>query len=140
MTAIDEIFQMIKNNRTLEVQARLEASPKLLQERGFWHRTPLHVAAYSGNIKLVKFCLDNGADVHAMDACRHTLLHLAALEGHFDIVKLGLEAHIDPCVESMSGEAAVDFAHMEGHKRIEDLLIQSGSRPYRKFSEDKCLV
>ena len=40
------------------------------------HRTPLHLAAFSGSTKTVQLLIEHGADVTAQDRSKKTPLHL----------------------------------------------------------------
>ncbi|MCE9561234.1 MAG: ankyrin repeat domain-containing protein [Planctomycetes bacterium] len=50
-------------------------------------RTPLQLAAWYGNEKVVVYLLDKGADVNTADDHGYTPLHFAAEKGHLDVVK-----------------------------------------------------
>ncbi len=60
--------------------------------------TPLHGASKSGNLELVKFLIEEGADVNAPDEVGMTPLHLAAKHGHSEVVKLLIQKKADPHV------------------------------------------
>ncbi|RDD34218.1 ankyrin repeat protein [Wolbachia endosymbiont of Cylisticus convexus] len=57
--------------------------------------TPLHTAAWEGNLEVVKLLLKHGADVHAENFERKTPLHFAAWEGGLKVVKLLLKHRAD---------------------------------------------
>ena len=47
--------------------------------------TPLHAASASGQISMVKFLLENNAEVDAVNSLGNTCLHIACLNGQ-DVV------------------------------------------------------
>ena len=51
-------------------------------------RTPLHVAASSGYADVVRFLLERGASVHALDRFQHTPLYDAVIFKHSAVVEL----------------------------------------------------
>jgi len=54
--------------------------------------TPLHLAAFRGNIKITKMLLDApDIDINAQDKLGRTALHIAASRGNTDIIKLLME-------------------------------------------------
>lgn len=57
--------------------------------------TPLHVAAHSGNSKVVKMLIDAGADVRAVDDEGLTPLHWATETGNLKILKLLIDSGSD---------------------------------------------
>lgn len=49
--------------------------------------TPLHWAAQSGYLRMVKYLKNRGANVKARNSSGSTPLHTAACEGHLNILK-----------------------------------------------------
>ena len=58
----------------------------------------LHVAADSGHAAIIKFLIENGADLKKIDYCKKSAFELAAIRGHTDCVSLLFYAikKIDP--------------------------------------------
>jgi ankyrin repeat protein len=50
--------------------------------------TPLHFAAQSGHLDLVKLLLENGADPNAVTKWKNTPHDLAAANGHTEVARL----------------------------------------------------
>lgn len=50
--------------------------------------TPLHQAAVSGQVKVVKILLEKGADPDAVDIYGRKPLDSAAVYGHFEVMKM----------------------------------------------------
>lgn len=84
--------------------------------RGGW--TPLHYAVSLGNLELVEFLVEHGANINAKDINGVTPLHIAAKNGHFSIVKFLVKhgALID--VVDIYGKTPIDYAREGGHKSI----------------------
>jgi len=57
--------------------------------------TPLHLAAWHGNIMIVKYLIDNWANVNSVSKRGYTPLHDAAMRGHNQIVKYLLDYGAD---------------------------------------------
>ena len=49
--------------------------------------TPLHFSALKGHYDIVRYLVDNGADIHLKDKNKSTALYSAETNGHFDIVE-----------------------------------------------------
>ncbi|MFP3032888.1 MAG: ankyrin repeat domain-containing protein [Wolbachia sp.] len=53
--------------------------------------TPLHCAAYDGNLEVAKSLLDKGADINAKTVKSTTPLHFAVAHDHLEVVELLLK-------------------------------------------------
>ncbi len=58
--------------------------------------SPLHVASHYGQASMVRYLLQNGADVHLTTDAGNTALHHAAQQGQTLIITLLLEKKADP--------------------------------------------
>ncbi len=80
-----------------KVSQMLDANPALLQERGEWGFTPLHVALHARNREMAVFLIEKGADVNAKAAGDATPLHCALWEGANeaipDLIKAGADVN-----------------------------------------------
>jgi ankyrin repeat protein len=72
--------------------------------------TPLHYAATSGQIAIMKLLLDKYAFIDAQSPNGTTPLMMAAMYGSSDSVKLLLDEGADPMMKNEQGLTAVDFA------------------------------
>ncbi|MFT4668407.1 MAG: hypothetical protein ACI8YQ_001631 [Polaribacter sp.] len=72
------LFQYGANINDLEVGPR--------QKRNETRYTPLIAASRAGNIKIVKFLVENGADVNFQNEYKQSALSKAALTGKYDVV------------------------------------------------------
>ncbi|ORX63511.1 ankyrin, partial [Anaeromyces robustus] len=54
-------------------------------------KTPLFSACESGNENLVKYLMEQGAEINVMSRCNHTPLYTACQSGYENIVKCLLE-------------------------------------------------
>lgn len=81
-----------------------------------------------GNIELVQFMLDKGADVNGMTKEGWTPLMEAADEGHMDILNLLLTKGAKVNAATKEGYTALMVAVDEGHSEIAQALIQQGAK------------
>ena len=89
---------------------------------------PLIYAAWRGKAKLVKYLLDQGADIDAVAPNGTSALMMASRGGHIETVKLLLWELADPNLKTDSGASALSWAEKEGNTEIADLLKQAGAK------------
>jgi ankyrin repeat protein len=88
----------------------------------------LQAAASGGHLDVVKFLLDNGADIDAQYGKHGSALHAAAAKDHIDIVKLLVSRGAD--IHARSSEAGSVLASAIGHyydKKCLDFLLDKGA-------------
>jgi len=70
---------------------------------------PLIRAAHNGHFHTVKFLVEKGADVNAIDMGDNTALHWAAMRGHVEIVKYLLEQGADKTIRNKQEKIPMDL-------------------------------
>jgi ankyrin repeat protein len=88
-------------------------------------RTPLHYAAYCGDISAVVRLLRRGANPNAQDEIGQTPLHVAS---RFDIAKLLLKHGADPNIRTKhDGRTPLHYVAAEGRLAVVGLLLKYGA-------------
>lgn len=67
--------------------------------------TPLRAACYDGRMQIVRFLVENGADLEIANRHGHTSLMIACYRGHIQIVKYLLERGASVNRKSIKGTA-----------------------------------
>ena len=88
---------------------------------------PLFLAAGQGNMEVVRYLLNEGADINAREKLGHTALAEAAYYGHVDVVKELLLHGADINAVSEDG-TALDIAISRKNILVADLLRHRGGR------------
>jgi hypothetical protein len=90
-------------------------------------RTPLHIATFENQVKVVEFLLSQGADVDARDKYGNTALHFAAHYGFDTIVRTLLLSKADRTIRNKKGKLPVELA-IEGRrpKRLDIIKLLLG--------------
>ena len=106
----------------------------LLNSQGLLERTPLHMAALYGRLKMTKFILRCGANIEAPDSCGDFPLFNACRNGHLNIVKalMTVDKFIIYDQDKLHGNSfinAIDFAclyRLDKSAKLVEFLIQQG--------------
>lgn len=102
-----------------------------------YEMTPLIYGSFSGNLSLVKFAIENGADIDTRNGDDRNLMMIASKEGNFEIVKYLLENDADVNVTDEFGYTALMRASKEGNLEIVKYLIEKGADVNIKNYEGK---
>jgi ankyrin repeat protein len=70
---------------------------------------PLHAAAMIGNIKMIKYLLSQGADVHMLDITGENVIHWAARGGQAKAAKFFMKYGADYTLKNHAGETPLDM-------------------------------
>ena len=84
---------------------------------------PLHHAAYSNRIEIVKYLLDNGAEINAVQVGGPTALGQATFRGNSDVVKYLLDKGANPDLGDEKGATPLHHAAYAGNMELVKLLI-----------------
>ncbi len=114
----ENIFLFIQRKQNSEVK-------KFLQETGInskdpEQRTALHHAAFYNNMELLKWLIENNAEVNAQDNTGYTPIHFACQEGNIECVQFLLENNADVNAVDIHGNtpAWVTVMHWKGGKNF----------------------
>src|SRR5262249_22750866 len=88
--------------------------------------TPLMWAVNRGNLPLIRFLIDAGADVNAKDREKHNESTVLMYAQRIDTAELLLRHGANPSACNASGETAWEYAllnnHIRGYRRLADLI------------------
>lgn len=76
----------------------------------FFERTPLHVAAASGDLSIAKLLITYKSDVNALDKFFNTPLHRAVSNGYPEMAKLLLKNKANPNTKNKLGDTPLHIA------------------------------
>lgn len=95
--------------------------------------TPLHYAASTGNIDLVKQLLDKAAYIDAQSPSKTTPLMMAARERKYDVVKLLLDEGADPTTVNDAGFGAAEYCDRNKESALAAEIRQRADAFRRKY-------
>ncbi|XP_038632708.1 DNA-binding protein RFXANK isoform X2 [Scyliorhinus canicula] len=117
------IHQLAAQGDLVKLMSHLQPGSSLLNvpdERGF---TPLMWAAAFGEIAVVKFLLEMGADPHTLAKERESTLSLASIQGYTDIVLLLLDHGVDVNIYDWNGGTPLLYAVHGNHVTCVEALL-----------------
>ncbi len=88
--------------------------------------TGLMIAAWEGNLPMMRLFISRGADINAINANGETAIALAAWRGKLEAVKWLVDrgARINPPAKQWS---ALHYAAFAGHEEVVDYLLEQGA-------------
>jgi ankyrin repeat protein len=89
--------------------------------------TPLHTAAWKGNVAMGQLLLESGANPHARDSAGYTPLVNAVERGQLDMAKLLIEAEARVDERVNSGETALLIASQNDNSSLVEYLLAVGA-------------
>ena len=117
---------MLPWKRTL--RTREEKIELINTKTGSDSETVLHIAARKGNLQILAYLCENGADVNARNKDGDTCIHLAVINEHTKVVKYLLEREdVNLEVKNKKGKTAADLANERGYLSMIKLFKQVGT-------------
>jgi len=111
-----------------------------VEPQGDFNKTPLHSAAYYGDLEMVQILLDCKADVNARAERGSTPLGFALSGPHLSdarVVRLLLGHGADPNIQALHGLTSLHHASEKGWIEVARLLIEHGARVEVKDDDGK---
>ncbi|MFH2143279.1 MAG: ankyrin repeat domain-containing protein, partial [Bacteroidota bacterium] len=104
------------------------SNPDTINDNGNIKIIPvLHHAIRSGNIDIIRYCLNNRANVNTTDESGNTALHIASEKGSTDILDLILEKNPEIDILNNGMESPILTAVKNKNYRIARLLLDRGA-------------
>ncbi|GAA5807647.1 hypothetical protein MFLAVUS_001017 [Mucor flavus] len=119
----DDIFGYARQDNLEKLSLAITQDSKLLDSKDQDGFTVLHLASDRGNIEIVKYLIDAGANLNIQtDEDKETALHLACISEQFEVAKLLIDRGIDQTLVDAEGKTAFEQAD---ESFINKLVVQN---------------
>lgn len=123
------LLTLLNRNDSVQLQKNFEEGTSIetiIDEK----KTLLTIACENGNLKMVKFLLNHGANIEHEASFDEKPLYFAAKSNHFDVVKylVAKNASINP---GFFKRSPVDAASSNGNYEMVKFLVEKGYKPNR---------
>jgi hypothetical protein len=137
-----DFWELCGTGNAAGVRVELDRDPTLVNR---WHPigwSPLHFAAFSGDVATTTALLERGADINARAKTRflNTPLQAAMLTGQASTTRLLLERGADPLVRQNGGFAPIHEAALSGRRDLIDLLLEKGAEIDARANDGRTAV
>jgi len=124
-------FEAAALSGRVRVAKEIDADPGYLTAESSFGWTPLHFAAYAGNVEVAKLLLDRGADINrrANTKFRNTPLQVSLLTGQEEMAAFLIARGADVRIEQAEGFTALHEAAQIGSEKVITLLLDAGADP-----------
>lgn len=112
-----------------KVKSLLADDPTLInsEDQNGTRDLPLHSAATTGQLEVLRFLVESGAEVDAGDSDRSTALHVAAVRGHPACVAYLIDQGADLAFQDNNGSWSLSFAVAGANLEVAGMLIKAGA-------------
>lgn len=123
----NEMHDAVQEGNLARIDSILTLNPDLLESKNDAGLTPLNLAAYIGQMEIITFLLDKGADIFTGDNEGSMPIHNAAANGQKEVVEfLVNEKGIDVNVIDDNDVTPLHFAAGSGNIEMVRFLISKG--------------
>ena len=127
---LDNIFNAARNNDLKRLRRFVEEGDEIDIDERFGHfgqMTALHIATEIGHVDVIRYLVEQGADVEKMTGSCFTPLMIASLYEQFDAAQCLLQEGADVNMANPRNETALHFAACNGNIEIATLLMFRGA-------------
>ena len=121
------IHEAVKEGNVEAVKQHLDAGTYINSRNSGNEWTPLHVASFEGNEKIVELLVAEGADVDARDRLSDRPIHYAITYKYKDIVEFLISKSADVNAKNAAKYTPLHLAIRDDNKKVAELLIANGA-------------
>ncbi|KAL8104104.1 uncharacterized protein LOC141677247 [Apium graveolens] len=122
------------------VELICSSNPLSVNSRDKHSRTPLHLAAWSGQEPVVSYLCENKADVGAAAMDDMGAIHFAAQKGHLKVVQILISSGVSVKSANRKGMTALHYAAQGSSLELVKYLVKKGANLNAKTKAGKTPV
>jgi len=124
------IHGAVRQGDLSKVKTYIQKDRKAVNAADISMKTPLHIAAQTGNFPIAEYLLKKEADVDSRDNSGRTPLHYAAENGHVSVVEILIRkgASVNARDSSQGQWSPYSLALREKHNDVAQLLRSYGAQ------------
>ncbi|MFL5310137.1 MAG: ankyrin repeat domain-containing protein [Myxococcales bacterium] len=132
-------FEAAALSGRVRVAQEIDADPAYLTAESSFGWTPLHFAAYGGNVGVARLLLDRGApiDRRANTKFRNTSLQVSLLTGQEEMAAFLVSRGADVRIEQEEGFTALHEAAQIGSEKLIALFLDRGADPNSRAKDGR---
>ncbi|KAM7490923.1 hypothetical protein LguiA_033844 [Lonicera macranthoides] len=119
------------------VQLICSSNPLAVNSRDKHSRTPLHLAAWSGQAQVVSYLCKNKADVGAAAMDDMGAIHFAAQKGHLEVVRTLISSGVSVKSSNRKGMTPLHYAVQGSYLDLIKYLVKKGANLTAKTKAGK---
>ena len=121
------LYHAARDGDLARVQALVEHGVDKDNIGGDYDRTPLFIASWKGNLPVVRYLVEQGANMEKADQNGWNPVINASFSGHLGVVRYLLEQGANRDKADRGGYTPIHFAARQGHLEIAKLLMVYGA-------------
>ncbi|KAL9328427.1 hypothetical protein ACSQ67_003430 [Phaseolus vulgaris] len=125
--AADDLHTAARSGDLTAVQSILASNPLAVNSRDKHSRTPLHLAAFSGQTEVVTYLCNHKADAGASAMDDMAAMHFASQKGHLEVVRALLSAGASLKAFTRKGMTSLHYAVQGSHLELVKYLAKKGA-------------
>ncbi|XP_028123913.1 uncharacterized protein LOC114320998 [Camellia sinensis] len=123
----EDLHTAARSGDLVAVQSICSSNPLAINSRDKHSRTPLHLAAWSGQAQVVSYLCKKKADVGAAAMDDMGAIHFASQKGHLEVVRILVSCGISVKASNRKGMTALHYAVQGSHLELAKYLVKKGS-------------
>ena len=137
-----DIHTAIQEDDIARVKEILKSNPDAINEPADnqFHELPIHMAAKTGNLEILRILIEAGTPVDAGDCDNSTALGIAGMRKHTEMVTFLLEQGANVNHRDRKADTPLSFASYAGNEEVIQLLLDAGADLYYRSPDGETLL